>query len=73
MVIYMVKKLTHLSYAWIKYFMGTKAGEKVKPIIESLEEKLTPMICLAEIYAKTLKAEENKIFLTSYGYCSFKN
>ena len=45
------------SYAWIEYFMGTKAGEKVKPIIEGLEEKLTPMICFAEVYAKTLKVE----------------
>ncbi|RLI23809.1 type II toxin-antitoxin system VapC family toxin [Candidatus Bathyarchaeota archaeon] len=45
------------SYAWIEYFMGTKAGEKVKPIIEGLEEKLTPTICLAEVYAKTLKVE----------------
>jgi predicted nucleic acid-binding protein len=45
------------SYAWIEYFMGTKAGEKVKLIIEGLEEKITPTICLAEVYAKTLKAE----------------
>ncbi|RLE62867.1 MAG: hypothetical protein DRJ47_10020 [Thermoprotei archaeon] len=45
------------SYAWIEYFMGTKAGEKVKPIIECLEEKITPTICLAEVYAKTLKVE----------------
>jgi len=28
------------SYAWIEYFMGTKAGEKAKPIIEGLEEKI---------------------------------
>jgi len=43
------------SYAWLEYFMGTKAGVKVKPIIEGLEEKVTPTICLAEIYAKALK------------------
>ena len=30
------------SYAWIEYFMGTEAGEKAKPIIESTEEKITP-------------------------------
>ena len=45
------------SYAWIEYFMGTEAGEKAKPIIESSEEKITPTICLAEVYVKTLKAE----------------
>ncbi|MEA2090444.1 MAG: type II toxin-antitoxin system VapC family toxin [Thermoproteota archaeon] len=45
------------SYAWIEYFMGTKAGEKSKKVIEGLEEKITPSICLAEVYAKTLKTE----------------
>jgi PIN domain nuclease of toxin-antitoxin system len=45
------------SYAWMGYFMGTKAGEKVKPVIEGAEEKITPTICLAEIYAKTLQVE----------------
>jgi predicted nucleic acid-binding protein len=49
------------SYAWIEYFMGSEAGEKVKPIIEGLEEKLTPTICLAEVYAKTLKAESMEL------------
>lgn len=43
------------SYAWIEYFMGSKAGMKAKPIIEGLDEKVTPTICLAEIYAKALK------------------
>ena len=45
------------SYAWIEYFMGTKSGELVRPIIEGLEEKITPTICLAEVYSKTLKVE----------------
>jgi predicted nucleic acid-binding protein len=49
------------SYAWIEYFMGTKAGEKAKPIIESSEEKITPTICLAEVYAKTLKVESQEL------------
>jgi len=49
------------SYAWIEYFIGSEAGEKVKPIIEGLEEKLTPTICLAEIYAKTLKVEGKEL------------
>lgn len=46
------------SYAWLEYFMGTAAGEKVREMIESSEhEKLTPTICLSEIYAKVLKIE----------------
>jgi predicted nucleic acid-binding protein len=49
------------SYAWIEYFMGTEAGEKAKPIIESSEEKITPTICLAEVYAKTLKVESQEL------------
>jgi predicted nucleic acid-binding protein len=49
------------SYAWIEYFMGTEAGEKAKPIIESSEEKITPTICLAEVYAKTLKVENEEL------------
>src|SRR3990172_12540978 len=36
------------SYAWIAYFMGTEA-------------KITPTICLAEIYAKTLKVENQEL------------
>ena len=49
------------SYAWIEYFMGTEAGKKAKPIIEGLEEKITPTICLAEIYAKTIRAESEDL------------
>jgi predicted nucleic acid-binding protein len=49
------------SYAWIEYFMGTKAGEKAKPIIEGAEEKITPTICLAEVYAKTLRVEDQEL------------
>ena len=46
------------SYAWLEYFMGTVAGERVRRIIDSIEdEKLTPAICVAEIYAKTLRVE----------------
>lgn len=57
------------SYAWIEYFMGTKAGEKARTIIESLDEKFTPTICLAEVYAKTIKvgggemAEKQRVFI----------
>ncbi len=49
------------SFAWIEYFMGTKAGEKARDIIDGKEEKATPSICLAEIYAKTLKIEGTKM------------
>ncbi|MEM0054313.1 MAG: type II toxin-antitoxin system VapC family toxin [Nitrososphaeria archaeon] len=49
------------SYAWIEYFMGTDAGRKVKPIVEGLEEKITPTICLTEVYAKTLKVEGEEL------------
>lgn len=49
------------SYAWIEYFMGTEAGQKVKPLIENVEEKITPTICLAEIYAKALKVESREL------------
>jgi predicted nucleic acid-binding protein len=49
------------SYAWIEYFMGTEAGQKVRKIIDSeADEKLTPSICLAEIYAKILKTEDQE-------------
>ncbi|MCP8307202.1 MAG: PIN domain-containing protein [archaeon] len=60
------------SYAWLEYFMGTVAGEKAKKIIDSsADEKLTPTICVAEIYAKVLrvggleKAELQRAFIKS--------
>jgi predicted nucleic acid-binding protein len=49
--------------------MGTETGEKTKSLIESSEEKITPTICLAEVYAKTLKvagkelAEKQRAFI----------
>jgi predicted nucleic acid-binding protein len=49
------------SYAWIEYFMGSKKGEAVKAIVENSEEKITPTICLAEVYAKTLKVESPEL------------
>jgi len=49
------------SYAWLEYFMGTEAGQKVKQIIDTeAYEKLTPSICLAETYAKILKTEDEQ-------------
>jgi len=44
-----------------RIFLGTKTGEKAKPIIEGLEEKITPTICLAEVYAETLKVENHEL------------
>jgi predicted nucleic acid-binding protein len=49
------------SYAWIEYFMGSKKGEAAKAIIENSEEKITPTICVAEVYAKTLKMESQEL------------
>lgn len=41
--------------------MGTEAGARVKQIVDSqADEKLTPSICLAEIYAKILRTEDEK-------------
>ena len=46
------------SYAWLEYFMGTSAGERARKVIDSsADEKLTPAICVAEIYAKGLRVE----------------
>jgi predicted nucleic acid-binding protein len=65
------------SYAWIEYFMGTKAGDEIKPIIEGSEEKITPTICLAEVYSKTLKieslelAEKQKSFIKEKSALAF--
>lgn len=49
------------SYAWIEYFMGTKAGECAKEVIESSAEKMTPTICLSEVYGKTLRVENQEL------------
>jgi len=49
------------SYAWLEYFMGTSAGEKVREIIDStVHERLTPSICVAEVYAKSLRVESSE-------------
>jgi predicted nucleic acid-binding protein len=49
------------SYAWLEYFMGTEAGARVKEIVDSeADEKLTPSICLAEIYSKILRTEDEE-------------
>jgi predicted nucleic acid-binding protein len=49
------------SFAWLEYFMGTAAGRKVASIIDSeTDEKITPSICLAEIYSKVLRTEDER-------------
>jgi predicted nucleic acid-binding protein len=40
---------------------GNTSRQKAKPIIDSSEEKITPTICLAEVYAKTLKVESQEL------------
>lgn len=41
--------------------MGTPFGVKVKDIIDStVHEKLTPSICVAEVYAKSLRVEDSE-------------
>jgi predicted nucleic acid-binding protein len=43
------------SWAWVEYFKGSAAGEKVRAMIESDELLFTPSVCLAEIRAKYLR------------------
>ena len=46
------------SFAWLEYFMGSPRGKSAKEIIDSkADEKFTPTICVAEVYAKSLKSE----------------
>lgn len=41
--------------------MGTSAGEKVREIVDSTtHERLTPSICIAEVYAKSLRIEDRE-------------
>ncbi|HMD78736.1 MAG TPA: type II toxin-antitoxin system VapC family toxin [Nitrososphaerales archaeon] len=46
------------SFAWLEYFMGSSRGNAAKRVIDSrTEEAYTPAICVAEVYAKSLKTE----------------
>jgi predicted nucleic acid-binding protein len=46
------------SFAWLEYFMGSPRGEAAKEVIDNrTDEKFTPAICMAEVYAKSLKSE----------------
>jgi predicted nucleic acid-binding protein len=46
------------SFAWLEYFMGSRRGKAARNIIDSKsDDKFTPAICIAEVYAKSLKNE----------------
>ncbi|MBS3057068.1 MAG: type II toxin-antitoxin system VapC family toxin [Candidatus Diapherotrites archaeon] len=56
------------TYAWIEYFAGSKKGVKVKEIVESTEQIVTPAIVLAEIKSSYLK--EGKDFASRISFIS---
>jgi predicted nucleic acid-binding protein len=43
------------SYAWVELFLGSVKGGRVKGLIESADEALTPDTVLAELYRKYLR------------------
>lgn len=43
------------SWAWIEYFRGSRAGEKVSRIVEDEEEAVISTINLAEVYRWVLR------------------
>ena len=54
----MRKKMTVLvdSWAWIEYFKGSEAGEKVKELLENSQEKVVvSVIIIAEVYNSFLR------------------
>ena len=46
------------SFAWIEYFVGSKAGELVKQYVES-GESVTPTIVIAELSAKYARLKQD--------------
>ena len=42
------------SWAWVEYLKGSKAGTKVRAMVEGEEVLSTPAVCLAEIKVKYL-------------------
>ena len=46
------------SFAWIEYFVGSKAGELAKKYIES-GESITPTIVIAELSAKYARLKQD--------------
>ncbi|RLG60071.1 MAG: hypothetical protein DRN95_00565 [Candidatus Hydrothermarchaeota archaeon] len=49
------------SWAWIEYFRGSKAGEKVRKYIEGENEIIISTINMAEIYRWILRFYDEKI------------
>ena len=52
------KKMTVLvdSWAWIEYFKGTQAGEKVKELLENSQDKIiVSTVNIAEVYNSFLR------------------
>ena len=49
------------SWAWIEYFKGSKAGEKVKKYIEGKEKAIISAINIAEVYRWILKFYNDEI------------
>jgi predicted nucleic acid-binding protein len=46
------------SFAWFEYFMGSRRGKVAKEIIDNrVDEKFTPAVCVAEVYAKSMRNE----------------
>jgi len=49
------------SWAWIEYFKGSKAGEKVRKYIEDKEKAIISTINIAEVYRWILHFYDKKI------------
>ncbi len=43
--------------AWIEYFVGTKAGEKVRDVIESNRVLYTSPVVISEILSKSIRTD----------------
>jgi len=53
------------AYAWIEYLIGSKAGEKVKSVLEEENNEIyTCAVTVAEVVSKT--AREGRNFETAY-------
>jgi predicted nucleic acid-binding protein len=53
--------------------MGSRMGETDKSLIENSEEKFTSTICLAEVYSKTLKVENQELAERQKAYIKEKS
>ena len=55
----MIEKHVIDAYAWIEYLIGSKAGEKVKSILEdAANETYTCAVTVAEVVSKTAEKVE---------------